>query len=176
MSTGFNKLLQDMAQVGDAPRETGAASWSTAPSVSSGPVHRRRTESGRDDNDNSDVDDPPSGPPSELSFTDEASGDEQPGRRLLSCPFAKVDPSEHIHCFNCTLKKASHVQQHIYRVHFSPLTCDRCSLTFCTHVAYAEHVVGDVCSSFPHDCITYGFESQQPRDLLGIGDDVDTRL
>jgi hypothetical protein len=61
-------------------------------------------------------------------------------RRILACPFWKLDSTKHRDCFKIKPGKISHVKQHLVRKHAPDLYCDRCKVIFPDETNYQHHL------------------------------------
>ncbi|KAK3995212.1 hypothetical protein QBC44DRAFT_320686 [Cladorrhinum sp. PSN332] len=66
--------------------------------------------------------------------------EEPSSRRLLACPFWKMDPTEHRPCFKMTLHGISRVKQHLTRKHLPAFYCERCMLVLPDERTHLAHI------------------------------------
>lgn len=89
--------------------------------------------------------------------------DEFTSRKLLACPFWKLDPRVHKDCFRMKLDKISRVKQHLTRKHLPAFYCERCMLVLPNEEAHMAHIQIMNCS-FQAERFT-GITHRQQREL-----------
>ncbi|KAK4159548.1 hypothetical protein QBC43DRAFT_272298 [Cladorrhinum sp. PSN259] len=93
-----------------------------------------------------------------------AGPEEISSRKLLACPFWKLDPREHKACFRMKLDKISRVKQHLTRKHLPAFYCERCMLVLQSEEAHRAHLEGEMTCSFQSERFT-GITYRQQREL-----------
>lgn len=71
-------------------------------------------------------------------------------KKLLACPFWKLDASKHRGCFRMKLSSIPRVKQHLSRNHIPEFYCEYCLLISLDEESHQRHVMSRLCS--PKSC------------------------
>lgn len=153
-----NRFLDEDTSLDGSNRSShtssGSVSASIAPSQGSKRLCQIAPHPRGDDGDDETPDDGSSKRPFKRPRLD----DTRPSRKVLACPFWKLDPSTHRCCFRMKLSGISRVKQHLTRNHTPEFYCEFCLLISLDEESHQKHIRSRLCSykSCEFNGITHG--------------------